>query len=58
MIAQGDGFKAGLWSAGEILVYESQSASAGALEIAYGTWRDQTKDGIRNDRMGSKTTFY
>ncbi|MFM2243323.1 MAG: hypothetical protein RLZ97_2178 [Verrucomicrobiota bacterium] len=58
MIAQGDGFKASLWFAGETLVYESQSASAEALEIAYGTWRDQTKDGIRNDMMGAKTKFF
>ncbi len=26
--------------------------------MAFGTWRDQTKEGIRNDMMGAKTTFF
>jgi hypothetical protein len=55
-IRQGD-FKATLWFAGETLVYESSSEKAAPLEVAFGTWREKTKDGIRNDMMGSKTTF-
>ncbi len=57
-ITQGSGFKASLWFAGESLVFESKSASAEALEVAYGTWREKTKEGIRNDMMGSKTTYF
>ena len=56
-ITQG-GFRAALWFAGETLVFESQSASPEALEVAYGTWREKTKEGIRNDMMGAKTTYY
>ncbi|HML74142.1 MAG TPA: DUF5703 domain-containing protein [Anaerohalosphaeraceae bacterium] len=55
-IVQGD-FRANLWFAGETLVFEAQSATAHPLEVAYGTWREKTKDGIRNDMMGAKTTF-
>jgi hypothetical protein len=55
-IRQGQ-FKAGLWFAGETLVYESETGSAAPLEVAFGTWREKTKDGIRNDMMGVKTTF-
>lgn len=55
-IRQGE-FKAGLWFAGEKLVYESETGTAAPLEVAFGTWREKTKDGIRNDMMGAKTTF-
>ena len=55
-IEQGD-FKASLWFAGETLVYESTSGKPAPLEVAFGTWREKTKDGIRNDMMGAKTTF-
>lgn len=55
-ITQGD-FKASLWFAGETLVFESESAAPKALEIAFGTRRDKTREGIRNDMMGAKTTF-
>lgn len=55
-IRQGD-FKATLWFAGETLVYESTSAKDAPLDVAYATWREKTKDGIRNDMMGAKTTF-
>ena len=57
-ITQGSGFKASLWFAGETLVFESKSASPEALEVAYGTWREKTKEGIRNDMMGAKTTYH
>lgn len=53
-----DDFKATLWFAGETLVFESDSATAKHLEVAFGTWRDKTKEGIRNDMMGAKTTFF
>jgi hypothetical protein len=52
-----DGFRASLWFAGETLVYESEAGNAIPLEVAFGTWREKTKDGIRNDMMGAKTTF-
>ena len=55
-IRQGE-FKAALWFAGETLVYESETGTAAPLEVAFGTWREKTKDGIRNDMMGAKTTF-
>ena len=55
-IRQGE-FKAGLWFAGETLVFESETGNAAPLEVAFGTWREKTKDGIRNDMMGAKTTF-
>jgi len=56
-INQGD-FRASLWFAGQTLVFESESATAKPLEVAFGTWRDRTKEGIRNDMMGAKTTFF
>ena len=56
-ISQGD-FNASLWFAGETLVFESKDSEAAPLEVAFGTWREQTKDGIRNDMMGAKTTFH
>ena len=54
---QQDGFKASLWFADQTLVFESETASAQPLEVAFGTWREKTKEGIRNDMMGAKTTF-
>jgi uncharacterized protein len=53
-----DDFKATLWFAGETLVFESETGTARPLGVAFGSWRDQTRDGIRNDMMGSKTTFF
>jgi len=55
-IKQGD-FKAALWFAGETLIIESYSAKAQALDVAFGTWRDQQRDGIRCDMMGAKGNF-
>lgn len=51
------GFRASLWFAAETLVFESTSETSAPLEVSFGTWREKTKDGIRNDMMGSKTTF-
>lgn len=56
-IAQGD-FQASLWFAGETLIVESADTAAHPLEVAYGTWREKTKDGIRCDMMGAKGTFH
>jgi hypothetical protein len=56
-IAQGD-FQASLWFAGETLIVESSDTAAHPLEVAYGTWREKTKDGIRCDMMGAKGTFH
>ena len=50
-------FKALLWFAGETLIVESSSATPRALDVAFGTWRDQKRDGIRCDMMGAKGTF-
>jgi arylsulfatase A-like enzyme len=55
-IQQGD-FKATLWFAGETLVFESKSGSAGALDVAFGTWRDQKREGIRQDMFNGRGTF-
>ena len=51
------GFEASLWFADETLVIESTSAAPEALEVAFGTWRDQTRSGIRCDMHGGKGTF-
>ncbi|HOW63977.1 MAG TPA: DUF5703 domain-containing protein [Verrucomicrobiota bacterium] len=56
-VTQGN-FQASLWFAGETLVFESESPAAKALEVAFGTWREKTKEGIRNDMMGAKTSFF
>jgi hypothetical protein len=56
-IIQGN-FQASLWFAGETLVFESKSDGARPLDISFGTWREKTKEGIRNDMMGSKATFF
>ena len=51
-------FQASLWFAAETLVFESSDPTAHPLEVAYGTWREKTKDGIRCDMMGSTGTFH
>jgi len=56
LIQQG-GFKASLWSAGETLIFESTSGNPDALDVAFGTWRDQKRDGIRCDMMGARGNF-
>jgi hypothetical protein len=48
-----DGFKASLWFAGEILVFESTSASPSALDVAFGSWRDKKRDGLLLDMFGT-----
>jgi hypothetical protein len=45
-IQQGD-FKASLWFAGETLIFESTAAKAVVLDVAFGAWRDQKRDGVR-----------
>jgi hypothetical protein len=55
-IRQGD-FKANLWFAGETLIYESTAEKESPLEVAYGTWRDKTKEGILYDMMNRRDTF-
>ncbi len=55
-VRQGE-FKATLWFAGETLIYESAAGEEAPLEVAFGTWREKTKDGIRNDMMGARNTF-
>lgn len=56
VIKQGD-FEAMLWFAGETLIVECQSARACPLELAFGTWRDQPRSGIRQDMMGAKGDY-
>ena len=55
-LTQGD-YKATLWFAGETMIFESTSSKTGALEVAFGTWRDKQRDGIRCDMMGAKGSF-
>ncbi len=55
-ITQGD-FSARLWFAGETLLLETTGHTALPLDVAFGTWRDQTRDGIRCDMMGAKGRF-
>ena len=47
-IRQGD-FQASLWFANETLVIESSSDTPAALDVAFGTWRDQYRSGITCD---------
>ncbi len=47
-IMQG-GFKASLWFAGQTLVFESTSATAEPLEVAFGSWRDRKKEKLKLD---------
>jgi hypothetical protein len=47
-ISQGD-FKASLWFAGETLIYQSEQAQAKPTEVAFATWRDQDKSGLKLD---------
>ena len=51
------GFAAALWFAGETLVIETEAAQPAALDVAFGTWRDQTRSGIRCDMHGGRGTF-
>lgn len=50
-ITQGD-FKASLWFAGETLVFGSASGKPGEMEVAFGSWRDKKREGLRLDMMG------
>lgn len=52
-----DGFQASLWFAGETLVFESACGKPCALEIAFGSWRNTKRDGIRCDMMGAKGSY-
>ena len=56
VIEQGE-FKASLWFAGETLVFESNSHEPRAMEVAFATWRDRKREGIRCDMMGAKGTY-
>jgi hypothetical protein len=47
-IQQGD-YNASLWFAGETLVFESTCAEAQALDVAFGSWRDQRRDSLKLD---------
>jgi len=55
-IKQGD-FEASLCFAGETLLFGSTSEEPRALEVAFGSWRDKQRDGIRCDMMGAKGSF-
>ena len=52
-----DGFQASLWFAGQTLMIETDSIKPQPLEIAFATWRDQQRDGIRCDMMSAKGNF-
>ena len=49
------GFSAALWFAGETLMIETTSAKPQALDIAFGTWRDQVRSGLKLDVWGTET---
>lgn len=51
---QAGGFAASLWFAGETLLIETSSAKPQALEVAFGTWRDRKRDGLKLDVWGSE----
>jgi hypothetical protein len=53
-IRQG-GFAVSLWFAGETLVWESASPAPVALEVAFATWRDRKRDGVKLDVWGAET---
>jgi hypothetical protein len=55
-VTQG-GFETLLWFAGETLIIESRSAAACLLDVAFGTWRDQPRKGIRQDMMGARGDY-
>lgn len=55
-IQQGD-FNASLWFAGQTLMIETASAKPQVLDIAFATWRDQQRDGIRCDMHDTKGSF-
>ena len=55
-IQQGD-FSVALWFARETLMFEASSAKACVLDVAFGSWRDQQRHGIRCDMMGAKGRF-
>ena len=55
-IQQGD-FRVSLWFAGQTLMIETAFAKPQALDIAFATWRDQWRDGIRCDMNGAKGNF-
>jgi hypothetical protein len=46
-----------LWFAGETLVYESTADKEAPLEVAFGTWREKTKDGILYDMFDRRDRF-
>ena len=56
LIQQND-FNAALWFAGETLILESTARKPYALDVAFGTWRDKKREGIRCDMMGAKGNF-
>jgi hypothetical protein len=55
-IQQG-GFQASLWFAAQTLMIETASAKSQVLDIAFATWRDQQRDGIRCDMHDTKGSF-
>jgi len=55
-IRQGE-FRASLWFAGETLIFESTAETPDALDVAFGTWRDRSRDGVRCDMMGTRGSF-
>ena len=57
IVIRAEGFASTLWFAGETLLMETESAQPEAVEVAFGTWRDRTRDGIRCDMHGGRGTF-
>jgi hypothetical protein len=53
-ISQGT-FKADLWFAGETLIIETSTGKPVAMDVAFGTWRDQPRQGLQLDVWGSES---
>lgn len=56
IVQQGD-FKAMIWFAGETLIFESFSGKPHTLNVAFGTWRNQQRNGVIQDMGGAKGNY-
>jgi hypothetical protein len=57
IVVRQDDLEVLLWFAGETLIIESKSGKAFPLDVAFGTWRDQPRKGIRQDMMGGRGDY-
>jgi hypothetical protein len=52
---RGSGFEAALWFAGETLMIETAARKPDALDVAFATWRDRKREGLKLDVWGAET---